>query len=124
MNRLLEVLAHLRALRARFSASPWPYYLSYLLPLAPFLTDLDETGRLPSTPREWITETVVGLLIALLVMRIRRVFLAAQSVARTDALTGLGNRRAFDQALEDESVRSERLAQTLCLVYIDLDKFK
>lgn len=121
MNELSKLAAKWRA---RFEVAHWPHYLAYALPLVPFLTDLVETGRWPANAREWTTEIAVGALIALLVRRIRRDFLSSQSVARTDALTGLGNRRAFDQALEDETVRSERLSQTLCLVYIDVDKFK
>lgn len=111
-------------LAARARAVRWRYYLSFVLPFTPFLTDLFETGQLPHLPRQWTSEIVVGYLIALLVHRIGRDVRDADLVARTDALTGLGNRRAFNQALEDESVRSERLAQKLCLVYIDLNKFK
>ncbi len=100
------------------------HHLAYVLPLAPFVTDLIESGQMPQSPRAWTTEIVVGCLIALLVRRIRHDIRLAELVAHTDALTGLGNRRAFEQALEDEAVRSARLAQTLCLVYIDLDNFK
>lgn len=114
----------LARLRARWQTTHWSHYLLYALPVVPFLTDLAETGRVPGTAREWTTETAVGLLIALLVHRIRKDFIHAQAVARTDALTGLGNRRAFDQALLDESIRSERQGQTLCLVYLDVNKFK
>jgi len=110
--------------RDRLEAAQWPYYLAYLLPFTPFLTDLDETGHFPLSAREWTTEVVLGLLIFLLVRRIHHDYLHAHAVARTDALTGLGNRRAFELALEDEMVRSVRQGQPLCLVYIDLDKFK
>ena len=100
------------------------HHLAYALPLAPFLTDLIETGQLPPSLRAWTTEIVVGCLIALLVRRIHYDIRLAELVAHTDVLTGLGNRRAFQLALENESVRSVRLGQPLCLVYIDLNKFK
>jgi diguanylate cyclase (GGDEF)-like protein len=129
MNELYQshlhgLLARWRTFRAHFRWAHWSHLLAYALPLTPFLTDLDETGHLPGTLREWTTEIIVGMLIAVLVRRIHKDYLRAQSVAHTDALTGLGNRRAFEKALEDEAVRSVRLAQTLCLVYIDLNKFK
>lgn len=96
----------------------------YVLPAAPFLTDMVETGSVPSTLRGWITELVVGGLIVLLIRKIRRDYAAAISLARIDALTGLWNRRAFDEAIESELARSRRSRQSLTLVYIDLDNFK
>ena len=48
--------------------------------------------------------------------------LAEQS--RTDALTGLANRRALDERLCDEIVRSRRYDQPLAVALCDLDFFK
>lgn len=96
----------------------------YVLPATPFLSDMVETGSTPSTLRGWITELVVGGLIVLLIRKIRRDYVAAVSLARMDALTGLGNRRAFDEAIESELARTRRSRQSLTLVYIDLDNFK
>ena len=42
----------------------------------------------------------------------------------TDALTGLGNRRAFDEALAQEVARSRRHGSGLAFVLLDLDHFK
>jgi diguanylate cyclase (GGDEF)-like protein len=47
---------------------------------------------------------------------------ARQSV--TDELTGISNRRAFDEALSGEIERSRRFGSDLGLVLIDLDDFK
>ncbi|MGV8084532.1 MAG: diguanylate cyclase [Coriobacteriia bacterium] len=44
--------------------------------------------------------------------------------ALTDALTGLGNRRQFDERLAEEVSRVERYGGTLSLIMIDLDGFK
>jgi len=48
----------------------------------------------------------------------------AEALARTDALTGLANRRAFDEAVQQELRRAERYASPLALVMADLDHFK
>jgi diguanylate cyclase (GGDEF)-like protein/PAS domain S-box-containing protein len=45
-------------------------------------------------------------------------------LATTDGLTGLANRRAFDEALETEWRRTQRASGQLSLLLIDLDHFK
>ena len=47
-----------------------------------------------------------------------------QQLARSDALTGLANRRAFDEALHRECVRARRSGSPLMLVLLDIDHFK
>lgn len=42
----------------------------------------------------------------------------------TDSLTGLGNRRLFDQQLAHEWVRAERTGRPLSLIMLDIDHFK
>ncbi|MGZ5310290.1 MAG: diguanylate cyclase domain-containing protein [Solirubrobacterales bacterium] len=49
---------------------------------------------------------------------------AANRLARRDDLTGLGNRRSFDEALEREIARSRRSGGPVSVVVIDLDRFK
>jgi diguanylate cyclase len=44
--------------------------------------------------------------------------------ARTDALTGLPNRRAFDQELSRSIATFRRKAMPFCLVMMDIDRFK
>ncbi len=48
----------------------------------------------------------------------------ARAHALTDALTGLGNRRFFEDVAEHELNRSRRYQRPLALVYIDVDRFK
>ncbi len=45
-------------------------------------------------------------------------------LATTDGLTGISNRRAFDQALGMEVARSRRTMQPVALLMIDVDRFK
>jgi diguanylate cyclase (GGDEF)-like protein len=45
-------------------------------------------------------------------------------LSRTDALTGLGNRRHFDEILADEWARAARSGQQLALLMLDVDHFK
>jgi diguanylate cyclase (GGDEF)-like protein len=47
-----------------------------------------------------------------------------EALSRTDALTGAGNRRAFEEALMCEHARAQRYAVPLSLVIFDIDHFK
>ena len=47
-----------------------------------------------------------------------------RDLARVDALTGVANRRTFDETLEAESQRSERSGGMLSVLLLDLDFFK
>ena len=67
-----------------------------------------------------LTITAV-LLFALLVARPIR---ALQQQAREDPLTGLLNRRSFDEIAEDTLVHAARAAQPLAAIMIDIDFFK
>jgi diguanylate cyclase (GGDEF)-like protein len=44
--------------------------------------------------------------------------------ALVDSLTGLSNRRALELILAEEAARAERFGGDVCLVFIDLDRFK
>jgi len=45
----------------------------------------------------------------------------ALQTPRQDGLTGLANRRAFDQALEAEWLRAQRSRRPLSLLFVDVD---
>ena len=49
---------------------------------------------------------------------------SARQLALEDALSGLGNRRAFDEALHAEIARTRRAGSALSLALFDLDGFK
>ena len=47
-----------------------------------------------------------------------------QRLARVDTLTGLANRRQFDELLEQALARSRRSKRPLALIFLDIDHFK
>jgi diguanylate cyclase (GGDEF)-like protein len=47
-----------------------------------------------------------------------------QALSTTDPLTGIPNRRALDERLENEGERSKRYGNPFAVVMIDLDRFK
>ena len=55
---------------------------------------------------------------------LRRAGDEASRLARVDFLTGLGNRRAFDEALAASMARTRRTAAQLTVIVADLDGFK
>lgn len=60
----------------------------------------------------------------LLVRSVREDQERLRTLADTDGLTGLLNRRAFDRALTQALPRAQRLGQPLCLTLLDVDYFK
>jgi diguanylate cyclase (GGDEF)-like protein len=55
---------------------------------------------------------------------LRRALAELAAIATTDGLTGLMNRRRFDQLLDEECRRAGREATPLSLILIDIDHFK
>jgi diguanylate cyclase (GGDEF)-like protein/PAS domain S-box-containing protein len=53
-----------------------------------------------------------------------RAFALLEATAATDSLTGLANRRAWDETLERELPRAARDGTPVCVVMLDLDHFK
>jgi diguanylate cyclase (GGDEF)-like protein len=81
--------------------------------------------RLPAAADD-TTLTLAGLLASEAAVTLERVELLVrlESIARTDDLTGLPNRRAWEEELPRELLRSERERRPLCVAMIDLDHFK
>src|SRR5262245_6586835 len=65
-----------------------------------------------------------GFTISELVRQRERLATRLKHTARTDALTGLPNRRAWDEELEREIVHATRTETPLCVALLDLDFFK
>jgi diguanylate cyclase (GGDEF)-like protein len=75
------------------------------------------------------TVCVGGLMVDLLAGRLRRLAegyaaVAGERAARTDELTGLANRRAWEEELIREVARAGREQTPLCIAVLDLDRFK
>ncbi len=64
------------------------------------------------------------LIILTLLLIVRDDLEREKNIAATDHLTGLANRRFFQDQLERETARLRRYPQPLTLAYIDLDNFK
>lgn len=64
------------------------------------------------------------LIILWLLFIVHRKLLFEESLADTDPLTGLANRRFFQEQLEREYERVRRYPEIFTIVYFDLDNFK
>src|SRR5205814_10277019 len=67
---------------------------------------------------------LVALMFARPILNTLGDFRRVASQAATDALTGLANRRSFDDELALEWRRAERVGDSLALALVDLDDFK
>ena len=102
-----------------------------LVASAPLLYEGWSSQAASSIATDVLLWSVLGLIMLGLMVYVRaqRVRLRAeeeqaQHLARADALTELGNRRAFDEALETEMARSERARSTVSVALVDIDGFK
>jgi diguanylate cyclase (GGDEF)-like protein len=68
--------------------------------------------------------TVTAVLLHLLRQRADTLILRLDEAAKTDPLTGLSNRRAFDVMFEEEIYRATRSERPLALMLVDLDGLK
>ncbi len=64
------------------------------------------------------------IVVTLLLSRLRLDMARQESLARTDALTGLLNRRAIEERGALETARARRHGSPLAVAYLDLDDFK
>jgi diguanylate cyclase (GGDEF)-like protein len=78
---------------------------------------VDGHGRIAASMRMLAAETAMALERSDLLARL-------EENARTDDLTGLLNRRAWEEQLPREMARSRRQSDPLCVAMLDLDFFK
>jgi diguanylate cyclase (GGDEF)-like protein len=70
------------------------------------------------------TSVCTMLIVSALRRHIAELVAVSRDEARTDGLTGLPNRRAWDEALAREVARRDRQGGSLALLLVDLDHFK
>lgn len=105
-----------------------PLYAPDGLALGSILVLDKKTRALPQTQGEALmllaaqTMEVLELRRTLLSLSQANAQLGQQNM--TDSLTGIPNRRAYDQRLATETSRAQRTGEALCLLLLDIDHFK
>lgn len=138
---MLVITVIVLALRLTVEASIWVCAVSLLMALPVALIEgwhVEWSGLLVYH----VQASIVGLFVAFLLERQERIaFLQSilldreseekqrlneelELLAREDALTGLANRRYFDERLKAEWDRANRESQSIALLMIDVDHFK
>ncbi len=107
----------------RFSFGGRSFVLRYApLPGNPILTER-------TVPASLVLAMGIGASILLgallwLLAQVGALYREVGRLARTDSLTGVANRRAWDEELPRELARSSRSRQPVCVALLDLDHFK
>jgi len=76
---------------------------------------------------DFIVKPVVAALVVARVtaqLRVRRMAEALRRISHVDALTGVANRRRFDEMLDTEWRRGRRAGEPVSLLMVDVDHFK
>jgi len=99
-------------------------YFIFLLILFPSITEYLESGHFPDTSRDYITDVVMTLITAVIVVMYLRRNQFIENLSLTDPLTGIGNRRQFDLDMQKAISRTKRTNSGVGLIFFDLDRFK
>ncbi len=106
----------------------WRYALINVLIVAALYPPIaiSVLGKPGITPSVYVvgTSVVTLLIVANLRGQLSRLLTASALEARTDGLTGLPNRRSWEEGLVRELDRQARRRTPLCVLMIDLDHFK
>jgi diguanylate cyclase (GGDEF)-like protein len=81
----------------------------------------EDGARIPTTTVQGLSQAATHTGLAL---RNAELLVEVERLATRDSLTGIANRRLFDESLERETARSQRLGGPLSLVVFDIDHFK
>ena len=90
-------------------------------------TPEDETRALDAGAADFITKPVNVAVVRARVrtqLTVKRQSDALRELTLTDGLTGVSNRRAFDETLDTESRRCARAQVPMSLILVDIDHFK
>ena len=106
-------------------------YLLYLLVFFPWVLDLIENGRFPSSLREALTELVLSLLVTfgvfIFIRQRQETKFQGEEINRlthTDPVTGLGTARLLEETLVREVARARRMERPLSCILFGLDDFR
>jgi len=81
-----------------------------------------QTSYVPDVDERGAVAGVYGLIHE--ITKTRAVHTALQFAAATDTLTGIANRRRFDEQLEQSMQRTRATRAPMALAYLDIDRFK
>ena len=99
-----------------------------LLVAAAYAASLAIIAPGPIAVSRWLTlvglVSVTAVIVRLLVERVEHLIANLDATARTDSLTGLLNRRAFEERLQREIAVSRDTGRPLTVLLADLDRFK
>lgn len=84
----------------------------------------DDYIRKSASPDQILARLAVAERIVTLEQRLRRTLIEKTRLATSDGLTGLANRRAFDQQFNADFKRAQRFSEDLSVLLIDIDHFK
>jgi diguanylate cyclase (GGDEF)-like protein len=121
-------------------ANNFPSLLSQTLNKAPFPLYSSEGDRanaarmqqavqvipieIPGSPRHCLIQITDVSTTVKRERQLREQAVALNALSYTDGLTGIANRRRFDERIDEEFRRARRTAEPLSLVMIDIDYFK
>jgi diguanylate cyclase (GGDEF)-like protein len=109
--------------RERFSFGGRTFALRFApLPGSPVLTD--RTMPAPVVLVVGVALSVLFGAMLWLLAQVGALYREVGRLARTDSLTGVPNRRAWDEELPRELARAARSGQPVCVALLDLDHFK
>ena len=81
-----------------------------------------QTSYVPDVGESGVVEGVYGLIHE--ITKTKAVHTALQFAAATDTLTGIANRRRFDEQLAQSMQRTRATRAPMALAYLDIDRFK
>ncbi len=123
--RLNDIESDLRPTRRlRRVVDPLVRRWAYGLTLIPAVMEWLDSFHMPSAPWEIAKMVCLSAVIGVCVWRLYRESAKLKRLSETDELTGIYNRRRFNEDLVAEATRSRRLGIPLSLLYLDVDNFK
>lgn len=118
------IFSTLRGRRVEFGVGVVGVALVYVLPAFLIGAPRYPTGTWRAGLLFVVISGVIGVAVLRLVERVGALLDRLAILARTDELTGLANRRAWDEALEHGLALTRRSGRPLTVALLDLDDFK